>query len=147
MVQNSWRHSRCSIWTSTSFYRRKYGLSSRYRLKGFWQLDSKLFDISKPKVSNIVSCQIRINDGGGASRSKQPLQRAHGQHRRMPLMVFWCQYAGIVFPQCLLVVLIQQNLSAIFFKQINQIPDNVEQFKYFRLVGELKKSEIRWWNM
>ena len=48
-------------------------------------------------------------------------------------MVFWCQYVDIVFPQCLLVVLIQQNLSAIFSKQINQIKDDVEYFKYFRL--------------
>ena len=40
-------------------------------------------------------------------------------------MVFWRQYVDVVFPQCLFVVLIQQNLSAIFSKRMNQIPDDV----------------------
>ena len=51
-------------------------------------MNSKCFDIQKPNVSSIISCQIRIHDDSGACRSKQRLQRVNGQHWRSPLMVF-----------------------------------------------------------
>ena len=145
MAQNSWRHSRRSC-----KHRRRSNDGSRgchdvRDWRGFSQLHSKLFDISKPKVSNIVSCQIRINDEGGASRSKQLLQRAHGEQRRSPLMVFWRQYVDVVFPQCLFVVLIQQNLSAIFSKLDSRRCLTIQIF-YIRN-GRVYKMLFRWWNM
>ena len=100
--------------------------------KAFWHTDS-----------SIVSCQIRINDETGASRSKQPLERAHGQHWRSPLMVFWCQYKDIVYPQCLLVDSIQQNLSAIFSERIYWSLRKCWTFQMFEItVGKFSKCKF-----
>ena len=88
----------------------------------------------------MLLCQIRINDKGGASRQKQLLQRAHGQHWRSPLMVFWCQYIDIISRNVCLLFWFNKIFLWSFSKPINQSLRQCWTFQIFYIsVGEFSK--------